>query len=112
MSFAAYWPYYLRHHSNRANRLLHFLGWLALLFALTGTLVTGNILVLLLGVATAYVFAWTGHLVFEREIPDTFRRPVLANIASLRMFALMATGRLGDHLSRHGIVSTAAAPDA
>ena len=107
MSFDAYWPYYLRHHTNQANRLFHFLGWLVFFVALASALVTRDILVLLFGAATAYALAWTGHLVFEREIPETLRRPILANIASLRMFALMATGRLGDHLLRHGIVNTA-----
>jgi hypothetical protein len=98
MRFDAYWHYYLQHHTHRANRLLHFLGWLAFLFGLATSLIARDVRVLFAGVATAYAVAWTGHFIFERDIPETWKRPVLANLASLRLFVLMATGRLGEHL--------------
>jgi hypothetical protein len=104
VTFETYWPDYLRHHANRANRRLHFFGWLVLISATPSAVATRNQLVLLVGIVTAYTFAWVGHFVFQQETPQTFRHPLLANVASLRMFALMATGRLGRHLARHGII--------
>lgn len=106
MTFETYWPHYLRHHSNRKNRALHFVGWLALVGALAISLVTQSWPWLFSGIAAAYAFAWTGHFMFQKEAPDTFRHPWLANLGSLRMFALMATGRLQAHLDRHGVLET------
>lgn len=106
MTFETYWPHYLRHHSNRANRTLHFIGWLVLVCAVAVAVVTRSGLWLIVGVAAAYTFAWTGHFIFQREAPDTFRRPWLANLASLKMFVLMATGRLQRDLQRHGVVES------
>ena len=107
MTFATYWPHYLRHHSNRTNRTLHFVGWLVLLCAAAVALATQSGPWLVAGIAAAYTLAWIGHFSFQREAPDTFRHPWLANLASLKMFALMATGRLRGHLDAHGVVDTA-----
>lgn len=110
MTFATYWPHYLRHHSNRMNRALHLVGWLALLFAAVISLVTQSPLVLVAGVLAAYTFAWIGHFVFQHEAPDIFRHPWLGNVASLRMFILMLTGRLRGHLDQHGIADPGGSP--
>jgi len=102
MTLETYWPHYLRHHSNRTNRRLHFIGWVALVLLAAAALVTSNLCVFFAGIVMAYTLAWIGHFCFQREPPETFRHPLLANVSSLRMFALMASGRLEGHLARHG----------
>ena len=105
MDLEGYWPRYLRHHSHPNNRFLHACGWIALLVALGLSLWIRSAVPLAAGVVAAYGLAWTGHFCFQREAPETFQRPVLANVASLRMFLLMVTGKLDGELHRLGITS-------
>jgi hypothetical protein len=90
MTFDEYWPEYLRHHAHPINRGLHACGWTLLLASFGAGVALRRPLLPVLGVVGAYGCAWIGHFCFEGETPQTFRHPVLANLASLHLFTLMA----------------------
>jgi hypothetical protein len=94
-SFAEFWPFYLSEHSNRTNRVLHFVGSTLGLVQIVIGAFTGHLLLVGAGIATGYGFAWFGHFVIERNRPASFRYPLWSFIADWKMWALMLTGRLG-----------------
>lgn len=84
-----FWPYYLTQHQNPTNRRLHFIGTLNLGLWTLLALARRSPGLLVWAVASSYGWAWIGHFGFERNIPATFRYPLLAGLCELRMFAKM-----------------------
>ena len=93
-SFAEFYPVYLREHSNRTCRRLHFLGsTLALIFTVV-LLATGKLQFLLYALLAAYGFAWLGHFVFEKNRPASFKRPLYSFMGDWVMYKDIWTGRI------------------
>ncbi|MBX7196530.1 MAG: DUF962 domain-containing protein [Sandaracinaceae bacterium] len=57
------------------------------------------------GVAFAYGCAWTGHFGMEKNTPATFQYPLWSLLGDLRMWTMMARGKLwsGDPLEELGL---------
>jgi hypothetical protein len=93
-SFAEFYPVYLREHSHRISRWLHFLGT-----TLGAGLVVAAIWLRVwwlapLGILQGYAWAWTGHAFFEHNRPTTFRYPWLSFRGDWTMWWHMLTGRV------------------
>lgn len=100
-SYEEFWPFYLGEHSDWVTRALHFTGTNLALGAITaGILVTPWWLVAAL--PAGYLFAWAGHVFFERNRPATFSYPLWSLRADFRMWSYMWRGRLGEELRRRG----------
>ena len=93
-TFAEFYPFYLREHSHRASRWLHFAGTTLVVGLVVAAPVTGYWWLLVVALVQAYAFAWVGHFVFERNKPATFRYPVYSFLADWRMWWDMLTGRV------------------
>ena len=90
-SYKEFWPFYLREHSDRVTRALHFTGTnLALGAIMAGILATPWWLVAAL--PAGYLFAWAGHVFFERNRPATFSYPLWSLRADFRMWSYMCGG--------------------
>jgi hypothetical protein len=76
------------------NRLLHVLGWTLLIASLMAAAWFGSRVLVAAGIAGSYALAWLGHFVFERNVPDSFRRPLFSGLASLLLFLSIVSGRL------------------
>jgi hypothetical protein len=94
MSFAQFWPEYVRAHTRPGTRIFHAIGTLA------GWIVFGAALALqrwwwvLAALAISYAFAWCSHLFIERNRPATFEHPLWSWWADQRMVALTLAGRM------------------
>lgn len=70
-SFAEFWPYYVRQHGHRVNRLLHAIGTTLGTLILGAALVAGEPVLLFLVPIVGYGLSWIGHFLWSA----TCRRP-------------------------------------
>jgi hypothetical protein len=102
-SFRDFWPFYLREHSRRGTRGLHYAGTaLVVLIAIAAAAAREWRLLLLLPVV-GYGFAWLSHAAVERNRPATFTHPLWSLTADFRMSWLWITGRLVSELRAAGV---------
>src|SRR5690242_17907185 len=103
MTYDEFWLRYLRAHSRRDTRALHYVGSVLAL----GTLFAGAALLNWRGLIAApligYSFAWTAHLGIEGNRPETFGHPLWSLYSDFRMLVLAASLRLAPHLARAGL---------
>jgi hypothetical protein len=102
MTYAEFWPLYLRAHARRGTRALHYAGTLlALACVAAGAAIDWRFLpaVPVLG----YGAAWTAHYALEGNRPQTFGHPVWSLASDIRMLVLATVGRLRPHLDRAGL---------
>ncbi len=102
-SFQAFWPFYLREHSDPTNRSLHFVGTTGVIGVGAIAVTTSQPVLWALAPVFGYGFAWAGHFVVQRNRPATFKYPLWSLMADFRMYGLMLTGRLKPHLERAGV---------
>src|SRR5215472_5707601 len=103
MSYAEFWRRYLRAHADPRTRALHYLGTVAAAAALVLGLAARDWRWLVAAPILGYALAWLGHLVFERNRPETFGHPAWSLVSDIRMLALFVAGRLGPELRRAGL---------
>ena len=105
-----FFPFYLKEHSNRTCRRLHFIGTtlglalfvIALLIlgaGFLGKLALGKailqaVALILVAHVQGYAFAWTGHFFFEHNKPATFKYPRLSYQGDYLMWWQMLTGKI------------------
>lgn len=93
-SFAAFYPFYLKEHSNRTCRRLHFLGSSLALGFLVLAVSTANAWWVLAGLLCGYGFAWLGHFGFEHNRPASFKRPLYSFLGDWAMYRDIWLGRI------------------
>jgi hypothetical protein len=100
-AFDEFWPHYVRAHSKRATRALHFVGTTAAMALVGGAIVLRRPSVLLLAVVAGYAPAWLAHFFVEKNRPATFDHPIHSFRADLVMWAKIATGTMDTEVKRH-----------
>jgi hypothetical protein len=93
-SFAEFYPFYLGEHADRRTRRIHFIGSLLVLACLFAAMMTGNAWWLAAMPVCGYGCAWIGHLVFEKNLPATFRHPLYSLMGDWVMFWQVLTGKI------------------
>jgi hypothetical protein len=103
MSYSEFWRRYLSAHADPRTRALHYLGTASGAAALVVALAARDWRCLVIAPILGYALAWLGHLVFERNRPETFSHPAWSLLSDIRMLALFVSGRLGAELHRAGL---------
>ena len=93
-SFAEFYPFYLKEHSNIMCRKLHFVGTCGVISLIILFFFTGNPVLLWMIPLIGYGFAWVGHFGFEKNRPATFKNPFYSLMGDFRMFWDILTGRV------------------
>lgn len=90
-SFDAFYADYLREHRHPANRALHLVAKIAMVFAVVAALRTRSLALLLLVPVLGVAPCWLGHWLFEGNRPTSRTRPGASLLGTL----LMRGGRSG-----------------
>lgn len=98
-TYAEFWPYYLREHSQPGCRKLHYIGTVCAVVALAAAIFVSPWWLLAIPLV-GYGPAWIGHFVIEKNKPATFGYPLWSLVSDYRMFGLAVTGRLGSEIDR------------
>ncbi|RUO44368.1 DUF962 domain-containing protein [Aliidiomarina taiwanensis] len=85
-SFREFYPYYLKEHSNKTCRMLHYIGSSLILCVVAYVVLGGSAWWLLSMPVIGYGFAWAGHFLFERNKPATFKYPLYSLMGDWVMF--------------------------
>jgi len=99
-SFEEFWPFYVREHSNRHNRRLHFVGSTLVLGLVGYAGLRRKLWPLALTPVVGYGFAWFGHFFVEGNKPATFKYPLWSLMGDWKMWAKMATGTMDAEVER------------
>jgi hypothetical protein len=89
-----FYPFYLREHSNRTCRRLHFVGTTTALALLVTAVATQKWWLIVVGLVQGYAFAWAGHFFFEHNKPATFKYPWLSFLGDWRMWWEVLTHKI------------------
>jgi hypothetical protein len=85
--------FYILDHQNTTNRILHFIGTaLAVLCLVTAILFHDLRFILLIPIAV-YLFAWIGHVFFEKNPRATFKNPLNSLVADFLLFGDIMIGK-------------------
>jgi hypothetical protein len=93
-SFAQFYPLYLKEHSNRTCRRVHFIGSSLALVCLALAITRGQPIYILFGLLCGYGFAWLGHFGFEKNKPASFKRPLYSFLGDWVMYKDIWIGRI------------------
>ena len=99
-TFEEFWPYYVREHSKKETRSLHFLGTSLAAGCLAVAALTRRANVALLAPVVGYGLSWIGHYYIEKNRPATFTYPLWSFRGDLRMWRLIAAGTMDDEVER------------
>jgi len=99
-SFAEFWPYYVRAHSQRATRAFHFVGTCAGWALLVTAIVLGNPWLALAALVAPYPIVWFSHFFIEHNKPASFGNPWWSWLADQKMVGMMLAGKMAEEVRR------------
>jgi|TARA_R110000824_G_scaffold379092_1_gene570922 hypothetical protein len=94
MTFKEYYEYYLTIHQNKWCRRLHIVGQAATVAFVVGAVYHQLWAALIAAPFVVYPFAWTGHFVFEKNMPAAFTHPLWAKASDWVMLKDILTGKI------------------
>ena len=99
MTFNEYYKKYLTLHQNKWNRRLHVLGQFSTIIYTIWIISLSfysfwYLLLLTLAPFVVYIFAWSGHIYFEKNVPAAWSNPWLAKLSDWKMLWQIITGRI------------------
>ena len=99
-TYAEFWDFYVREHSEPLTRLLHFAGTSLSLVLLVWSIKNETYRFLPLCLVIGYGFAWFSHFVVEKNKPATFKYPFWSFISDYKMMFYMLTGKMNREVER------------
>lgn len=99
-TFEEFWPFYVREHSQKLTRQLHFVGTTLALGCAAGALLTRRRWLLLLAPVAGYGPAWISHFFVEKNRPATFQHPLWSLKADFVMWLKTIDGTMDAEVDR------------
>ena len=99
-TFQEFWPYYVKAHSKKGTRRLHFVGTTSAMAIAAAGLLLRRPSLLLLSPVVGYGFAWFGHFFIEGNKPATFGHPLWSLQADFIMWKKILDGTMDAEVER------------
>lgn len=99
-SFEEFWPYYVKAHSKKATRTVHFLGTTAAVALLGTGVLTRRLSLVALAPVVGYGAAWISHFFIEGNKPATFGHPLWSLKADFVMWKKIVDGTMDGEVER------------
>jgi hypothetical protein len=99
-TFEEFWPFYVKEHSKKATRILHFIGTTGAMACVAGGLLTKRRWLLALAPVVGYGGAWVSHFFIEGNKPATFKYPLWSLRADFVMWSKMVRFQMSDEVER------------
>jgi hypothetical protein len=96
-----FWPFYVREHSKKATRMLHFIGTTGAIACTATALVQRNPKWMLGALVCGYGFAWVSHFGIEKNRPATFKYPGKSLAADFVMWWKTLTGTMDADVEKY-----------
>ena len=96
-----FWPYYVREHQHPLTRQLHFIGNTNLFLWLGLASLKRSPGLVIFAIVSSYAFAWIGHFFVEKNMPATFKYPVLSAICDMIMYGKMWRGEMDAEVEKY-----------
>jgi hypothetical protein len=96
-----FWPFYVREHSKKATRVLHFIGTSGSIVCMATALIQRSPKWLLGSLVCGYGFAWVSHFTIEKNRPATFKYPTQSLAADFVMWWKTLTGTMDAEVEKH-----------
>jgi hypothetical protein len=96
-----FWPYYVQEHSKLLTRQFHFIGNTNLFFWLFLALWRRSFGLIIFAVVSSYLIAWIGHFFIEKNVPATFRYPIMSAICDMMMYVKMWRGEMEAEVAKY-----------
>jgi hypothetical protein len=100
LTFAQFWPSYLREHSNPTTRAIHLAGTVAALACLIVGLMVHSAWWILYALIIGYGPAWFAHFFIEKNRPATFSHPLFSLACDFTMLGHALRGTLDDEVAK------------
>ena len=99
-NFDEFWPFYVREHSSKTNRRLHFVGTSLALGCVATAVVMRKPLMALAAPVLGYGGAWVGHFFVEKNKPASFKYPLWSFRADWVMWSKIIRRQMAAELER------------
>ena len=99
-TFEEFWPFYVREHSKKLTRQLHFVGTSLALACAAGAVLGKRRWLLALAPFAGYGPAWVSHFFIEHNKPATFKHPLWSLKADFVMWGKMIEGTMDAEVER------------
>ena len=102
-NYKDFFPFYLREHSRKSTRALHYFGTIGYQALFWTLIFSQNFILLPLILLAGYGPAWIGHFFYEKNKPATFSYPLWSLRGDHHMVYLLLTGKLKRELTKAGV---------
>lgn len=99
-TFEEFWTYYVREHSRKSTRTIHFVGTTAVMGLVAYAAVRRKAWPLLVAPIVGYGPAWFSHFFIEGNKPATFEYPLWSLKADFIMWSKIARGTMDGEVAR------------
>jgi hypothetical protein len=99
-SFEEFWPFYVREHSKKTTRTIHFVGTTAVMALLGYAAIRRKTWPLFVAPFVGYGPAWFSHFFIEGNRPATFKYPLWSLKADFVMWSKIARGTMDEEVAR------------
>jgi hypothetical protein len=100
LTFEEFWPFYVKEHSKKSTRTLHFIGTTAAFACVAGAVVLKKRWLLALAPVVGYGPAWVSHFFIQKNRPATFKYPLWSLKADMVMWWKIARGEMDAEVER------------